>query len=66
MSDEAFLRRAIDLAAEARAKGEMPYGSLLVGPSGEVLAEGTVAEIQSDVLVQDVYLGTVTEVALDG
>jgi tRNA(Arg) A34 adenosine deaminase TadA len=39
VSDEAFLRRAIALAAEARAAGEMPYGSLLVGPSGEVLAE---------------------------
>jgi urea transport system ATP-binding protein len=33
---------------------------------GTVLAEGTVAEIQSDAQVQEVYLGTVTEVALDG
>jgi urea transport system ATP-binding protein len=33
---------------------------------GTVLAEGTVAEIQSDPQVQEVYLGTVTEVALDG
>lgn len=32
---------------------------------GKVLAEGTVAEIQSDPRVQAVYLGTVTEVALD-
>lgn len=32
---------------------------------GKVLAEGTVAEIQSDPRVQEVYLGTVTEVALD-
>ena len=30
---------------------------------GKVLAEGTVAEIQSDPRVQEVYLGTVTEVA---
>ena len=37
--DERHLRRAIDLAAAARAAGDMPYGSLLVGPSGEVLAE---------------------------
>jgi urea transport system ATP-binding protein len=33
---------------------------------GKVLAEGTVAQIQSDSQVQEVYLGTVTEVALDG
>jgi len=38
-TDEQHLRRAIALASEARAAGEMPYGSLLVGPSGEVLAE---------------------------
>ena len=37
--DEAFLRRAIELAADARAGGEEPYGSLLVGPDGTVLAE---------------------------
>ena len=33
--------------------------------AGRVLAEGTVAEIQADPKVQEVYLGTVTEVALD-
>ncbi len=33
---------------------------------GKVLAEGTVAEIQADPQVQQVYLGTVAEVALDG
>ncbi len=32
---------------------------------GRVLAEGTVAEVQADPQVQEVYLGTVTEVALD-
>jgi urea transport system ATP-binding protein len=32
---------------------------------GKVLAEGTVAEIQADPQVQEVYLGTVTEVAAD-
>ena len=32
---------------------------------GKVLAEGTVADVQSDPQVQEVYLGTVTEVALD-
>ncbi len=34
--------------------------------SGAVLAEGTVAEIQADRKVQEVYLGTVTEVAAHG
>jgi urea transport system ATP-binding protein len=34
--------------------------------SGKVLAEGTVAEIQADPKVQEVYLGTVTEVAAHG
>ena len=37
--DERHLRRAIGLAAEARAAGEQPFGSLLVGPDGAVLAE---------------------------
>jgi tRNA(Arg) A34 adenosine deaminase TadA len=36
---EAFLRRAIVLAAEARRAGNPPFGSLLVGPDGAVLAE---------------------------
>ena len=39
-ADERHLRRAIELAAAAREAGDMPYGSLLVGPAGEVLAEG--------------------------
>ena len=37
--DLAFLRRAIHLAAESRAGGDAPFGSLLVGPDGTVLAE---------------------------
>ncbi|PZS30623.1 MAG: tRNA-specific adenosine deaminase [Pseudonocardiales bacterium] len=37
--DEGFLRRAIELAAAARAAGQAPFGSLLVGPGGNVLAE---------------------------
>jgi tRNA(Arg) A34 adenosine deaminase TadA len=37
--DEAFLRRAIELAAAGRADGEAPFGSLLVGPNGSVLRE---------------------------
>ena len=38
-ADERHLRRAIELAAAARAAGDMPYGSLLAGPAGEVRAE---------------------------
>lgn len=37
--DETFLRRAIELAAAGRAAGDAPFGSLLVGPDGSVLAE---------------------------
>src|ERR1700712_1360421 len=37
--DEQFLRRAIALAAAGRADGEEPYGSLLVGADGTVIAE---------------------------
>ena len=37
--DERFLRRAIELAAHGRAEGDAPYGSLLVGADGTVLAE---------------------------
>ena len=36
---EGFLRRAIELAAAARKAGNPPFGSLLVGPDGKVLAE---------------------------
>ncbi|MEU4225646.1 nucleoside deaminase [Nonomuraea sp. NPDC026600] len=39
--DEQFLRRAIGLAAKARTGGNPPFGSLLVGPDGDVLAEDT-------------------------
>jgi tRNA(Arg) A34 adenosine deaminase TadA len=38
-ADERHLRRAIELAEEARAAGDMPFGSILVGPDGDVLAE---------------------------
>ena len=38
-ADERHLRRAIALASAARAAGDMPYGSLLVGAAGDVLAE---------------------------
>ena len=38
-ADERNLRRAVELAVEARAAGDMPFGSLLAGPDGDVLAE---------------------------
>ncbi|MFD9690422.1 nucleoside deaminase [Kitasatospora sp. NPDC059088] len=38
-ADEALLRRAIDIAARAVELGDAPYGSLLAGPDGTVLAE---------------------------
>jgi tRNA(Arg) A34 adenosine deaminase TadA len=37
--DERLLRRAIELAGQARAGGNPPFGSLLAGPDGGVLAE---------------------------
>lgn len=37
--DEQLLRRAIELAGAARAAGNPPFGSLLAGPDGGVLAE---------------------------
>ncbi|GJF34947.1 tRNA-specific adenosine deaminase [Kitasatospora sp. NE20-6] len=38
-TDEALLRRAIGIAAAAVAQGDAPYGSLLAGPDGTILAE---------------------------
>ena len=38
-SDERHLRHAIELAAEAREAGDMPFGSLLVDAAGDVLRE---------------------------
>ncbi|MGY0006111.1 nucleoside deaminase [Micromonospora sp. I033] len=38
-TDERHLRRAVELAAAARAAGDGPFGSLLVDTDGRVLAE---------------------------
>lgn len=38
-TDLALLRRAIALAAQARAHGNHPFGALLAGPDGRILAE---------------------------
>ncbi|MGV9709156.1 nucleoside deaminase [Gordonia sp. NPDC003424] len=37
MDDEDFLHRAIDLAAAARARGDHPFGALLVDQNGDVV-----------------------------
>jgi tRNA(Arg) A34 adenosine deaminase TadA len=37
--DERHLRRAIELSQQARSDGNQPFGSLLVGGAGDVLAE---------------------------
>lgn len=39
-NDEAWMARAIELAAQAEALGEVPVGALLVSAEGELLAEG--------------------------
>ena len=39
--DLAHLRRCIELASEARERGDEPFGSVLVGTDGTVLAERT-------------------------
>ncbi|MFC9388888.1 nucleoside deaminase [Streptomyces venezuelae] len=38
-ADETLLRRAVGIAARAVTLGDAPYGSLLAGPDGTVLAE---------------------------
>lgn len=43
--DEVHLRRAIDLSQRSREAGNQPFGSLLVGNSGEVLAEDVNTEV---------------------
>ncbi|CAN5494545.1 nucleoside deaminase [soil metagenome] len=37
--DVAHLQRCLELAQIARSRGDEPFGSILVGPGGEVLAE---------------------------
>jgi tRNA(adenine34) deaminase len=49
-TDDADLRhmsRALELAAQAAASGEVPVGAVLVGADGEVLAEGANGPIGS-------------------
>ena len=46
MTDEAYMRRALELAREAEAAGEVPVGALVV-LDGEVVGEGRNAPIES-------------------
>jgi tRNA(Arg) A34 adenosine deaminase TadA len=39
MNHDGYLRRCVELAAEAVAAGDFPFGSVLVGTDGAVLAE---------------------------
>jgi tRNA(Arg) A34 adenosine deaminase TadA len=39
MHDEDYLRLAIDVARQARAMGNHPFGAILVGPDGAVLMQ---------------------------
>jgi tRNA(Arg) A34 adenosine deaminase TadA len=39
IDDQTFLRLAIDVARQARAGGNHPFGAILVGPDGVVLME---------------------------
>ena len=39
MDDQSLLRQAIAVAARARKNGNHPFGALLLGPDGKVLAE---------------------------
>ena len=40
MTDEEFMRRAIEVARRAGEKGNPPFGSILVDANGEVVLEG--------------------------
>ena len=39
LDDEALLRRAIEIAAQARMAGNHPFGAILAGQDGEILME---------------------------
>lgn len=44
-ADLAYLRRCVELATEAVEAGDFPFGSVLVGPEGTVLAEDRNREV---------------------
>ncbi|MEZ5961043.1 MAG: tRNA adenosine(34) deaminase TadA [Hyphomonadaceae bacterium] len=47
MSDEAFMRQALDLARAAAEVGEAPIGCVIVDAEGKVIATGANAPIQA-------------------
>jgi tRNA(Arg) A34 adenosine deaminase TadA len=47
MATGGHLRRCLELAAEALAAGDDPFGSVLAGPDGEILAEDRNREASS-------------------
>ena len=47
LPDEAYMDRALQLAKEAAAQGEVPVGALLVAADGDVLAQAANAPIQA-------------------
>ncbi|GIG60969.1 tRNA-specific adenosine deaminase [Longispora fulva] len=48
--DERHLRRALELAVSARATGDGPFASLLVGPDGQVLIEAhNTVDVDNDI-----------------
>jgi tRNA(Arg) A34 adenosine deaminase TadA len=46
--EETYLRRAIELSQQARSAGDQPFGALLVGANGEVIAEDVNTESTDD------------------
>ncbi|MBU2663886.1 nucleoside deaminase [Actinoplanes bogorensis] len=48
MTTDEHLRRCVELAAEALEAGDHPFGSLLTGPDGTVLAEDRNREVSAN------------------
>ncbi|MBM2614842.1 nucleoside deaminase [Actinoplanes sp. LDG1-06] len=48
MTTDEYLRRCVELAAEALDGGDFPFGSVLVGADGRVLAEDRNREVSED------------------
>lgn len=48
MTDEEWMARAMDLAREAAAAGEVPVGALVLAPDGELIAEARNAPITNN------------------
>ncbi|WP_283137005.1 nucleoside deaminase [Rhizohabitans arisaemae] len=55
----AHLRRAVQLARQASADGDAPYGAVLVGADGLVLAEGRNATVSTGELISHAELNAI-------